>query len=149
LDNKQPVKAIKKGPEQFALVFDAHFAEITSVSLKRTLDRDVALDLSSGIYLKAFLNIHKFHWRQVRLKIWLYKIAVDEIRGYYRKKKYRPTVSVETLGPAVLHKLKQWPAGPFPDGHMDEMAKHHFLIKALNELPARPRECVTLFTWTT
>lgn len=84
------LKEIKKNPEKFEIVYDAYFNRIFAYVFKRTLDYNIAKDICSEIFIKAFLGIKKYKWQNTPLIVWLFKIAQNEIRLYFRSKKYRP-----------------------------------------------------------
>jgi RNA polymerase sigma-70 factor (ECF subfamily) len=90
-DNQEKlIKRIQDEPQQFEVLFDACYAGIFNYVLRRTGDADVAKDVCSETFLKAFLNIKDFKWKGIPIDFWLYRIAGNEIMQYYRKEKYRP-----------------------------------------------------------
>lgn len=54
------------------------------------MDYDLARDIVAETFLKAFLKINDFKWRDVSISSWLFKISTNEINQYYRKQKYYP-----------------------------------------------------------
>ena len=56
----------------------------------RVANYDLTCDIASETFLKTFLNINKFKWRGISISFWIYRIATNEIRQYYRKNKYTP-----------------------------------------------------------
>ena len=54
----------------------------------RTRSRPDAEDLTQEIFLQAFRNLQRLK-NEERFKSWLFSIAVNRVRDYYRKKKLR------------------------------------------------------------
>ncbi len=57
---------------------------------------ETALDITAETFFKALKNIRSFRWRNISFSAWLYKIASNEINGYFRKGFYR-VVSLDDL----------------------------------------------------
>jgi len=93
---KQLISDIKKDPSRFGIIFDAYFSAIFNYVYHRVSDYALTSDIVSETFLKAFLNIHKYKWQGISVSYWIYRIAANEIRQYYRKKKYYPK-SMELL----------------------------------------------------
>jgi RNA polymerase sigma-70 factor, ECF subfamily len=81
---------IKADPQKFSVVFDEYYSRIFGYILRRVIDYDIACDIVSETFLKAFLHIKKCEWKGVPLSFWLYRIATNEIQLYFRKKRYIP-----------------------------------------------------------
>lgn len=74
----------------FGQVFDCWYSPVFGYIFRRTADYDLSKDIAAETFLKAYLNIHRFNWRGIRLSAWLYRIANNELNQYYRKQKYKP-----------------------------------------------------------
>ncbi len=79
------IEAAKKNPEAFEPVFQKYNAVIFNYILRRTCDVSLAKDITANTFLKALENLSKFHWRNVPFSAWLYRIATNEVKLYYRK----------------------------------------------------------------
>jgi DNA-directed RNA polymerase specialized sigma24 family protein len=96
-NEKEIITRIKKNPQEFEIIHNAYFDRIFAYIVKRTLDYDRAKDISSEVFIKAFLSIQTFKWTSTPLVIWLFKIAQNEICLYFRNKKYRPEHVINNL----------------------------------------------------
>lgn len=123
---EQLIKEIRINPDKFEKIYNRHYQTIFNYCYRRTGDFDTSKDITSEIFLKAYLNIHKFKWKDIPILSWLYRIATNEINLFYRSQKYSPTfiseiysnysitVSLEDLveeksnAEAKLHKDKQF-----------------------------------------
>ncbi|MCZ6901058.1 MAG: RNA polymerase sigma factor [Bacteroidetes bacterium] len=123
---EQLIKEIRINPDKFEKIYNQHYQTIFNYCYRRTGDFDTSKDITSEIFLKAYLNIHKFKWKDIPILSWLYRIATNEINLFYRSQKYSPTfiseiysnysitVSLEDLveeksnAEAKLHKDKQF-----------------------------------------
>lgn len=84
------LEKIRTDPNEFGVVFDQYYNKIFGYVLRRTLNYDLAADIVAETFLKAFLKINDFKWKDISISSWLFKIATNEINGYYRKQKYSP-----------------------------------------------------------
>jgi RNA polymerase sigma-70 factor, ECF subfamily len=89
-EEKKLLDEIKKEPSKFSVVFDKYYAPIFGYIFRRVADYDIARDIASESFLKAFLKIGSYKWRGVPVSSWLYRIASNECLLYFRKKKYHP-----------------------------------------------------------
>lgn len=93
---KQLVEKALNDRMAFGVLFDHYYPVILSYAVKRTADAAAAQDITAETFLKAMTNLQKFKWRGLPLSNWLYKIATNEIRMYYRRGKYHP-LSLDVL----------------------------------------------------
>lgn len=142
------IQKIKAHPEEFGQVYDTYYALLFNYCYKRLSDFDTAKDICSETFLKAFLNIHKFNYRGISLRSWLYKIASNEIKLYYRSKKYRPSIlseiKYENLSELTLHQASLLEEKANAEA---ELEKHEQFIKvqtALLQIPLKYQEVISL-----
>ena len=84
-EEKQLLEKIKENPEFFGKIFDSYYKNIFNYIFHRVADYDISRDIAADTFLKAFLKINTFVWRDVSILTWLYRIATNEINYYYRK----------------------------------------------------------------
>jgi RNA polymerase sigma-70 factor (ECF subfamily) len=83
------IEQSKQDPTYFGIIFDEYYAQIQTYCLRRVGDVSVAQDIAADTFMKALLNIHSFTWQGTSISSWLYKIATNEVRMYFRKTKHR------------------------------------------------------------
>lgn len=144
-DDKTLIEQIKRQPEAFGQIYDRYFSRVFAYVLKRTLDYHTARDISSEVFLKAFIAIQQYRWKGNPLVVWLYAIAQNEIRLYFRKRSYRPEYMSEYAG--------KWSTAITPSAEAERIQlenewlqseKVRSVIQALNKLNEVQRECVAL-----
>jgi len=96
INEKQLVKNAQKDPEAFGIIFDKYYDPIFGYILRRVANPEIAKEIVSEVFFKAFTNLWKFRWRNISIAAWLYKIATNEINYFFRKQKYK-TVSLDRL----------------------------------------------------
>lgn len=84
------LEKIRSDPKEFGILFDHYYSRIFGYILRRTMNYDLAGDIVAETFLKAFLKINEFKWKDISISSWLFKIATNEINQYYRKQKYSP-----------------------------------------------------------
>jgi len=148
LIDKEVIEEIKKNPDRFGLVYDAHYSIIFNYCFKRTKDFSASKDITSETFLKAFLNINKFKWRGIAIKSWLYRIATNEINLHYRSKKYRPSLLSE-IGTTSSYETSSMPRELVREMEAAELeleryAQFKMVQKAVGKLPLKYQEVISL-----
>jgi RNA polymerase sigma-70 factor (ECF subfamily) len=80
---REAVKDISK----FAALYNLHYVKVYQFVFKRTSDRELSFDLTSTVFLKAMENLKNYRYTGVPFEAWLFRIALNEVYGMYRKKK--------------------------------------------------------------
>lgn len=144
-EEKKLIAEIKKNPKRFEIVYDQYFDRIFSYVLKRIQNFETAKDICSEVFIKAFLSFRRYKWKGIPLVIWLFKIAQNEIRLYFRDKKYKPqylTSEYEHLkhqtSPGIEEEKIQ------AENQFQKIKTIKKLINDLNQLSENERECISL-----
>lgn len=87
-DEKKIIQCAKKDPEAFGAIFDAYHDPIFGYVLRRIGHVQISQDIVSETFFKALDRLWQFHWRDISISSWLYRIASNEINQYFRKKKH-------------------------------------------------------------
>jgi RNA polymerase sigma-70 factor (ECF subfamily) len=90
LNEEQLLRDIEADPQKFGQVYEAFYNKIFGYVYRRTTDYEAARDITAETFLKAYVNIGKFKWRNISLLYWLYQIATNELNKYFNSYKYRP-----------------------------------------------------------
>src|SRR5437868_5026704 len=90
LEEMQLVKKAQKDKESFATLYDTYYPKIFGYVFRRTTDFELSKDITSETFIKAFIHIRKFKWRNIPFSSWLFRIASNEMNMADRKKKYKP-----------------------------------------------------------
>jgi len=94
------IREAKTHSESFVKLYDFYYSKILGYAFRRTLDLDLAKDVTSETFLKAYSNISGFKWKGISFSSWLFKIATNEMNMLYRKKRSSMT-SLEKFGASV------------------------------------------------
>ena len=138
------VERAKNDKEAFAELYDTYCSQILGYVLRRTANIEVAQDVTSQVFFKAYKNIGQFHWRGVPFSSWLYKIASNEITNHFRERKRRRKYLetnydlVETSNPSPESELAQ---------AEEELRKHEeylSLHENISNLSFKYQEVITL-----
>ncbi len=86
---KQLIQDAKSNPLAFGELYDAYYPKISNYLLHRLPRAEVAQDIIAEVFFKAMTKLHTFSWRNLSFSAWLYRIANNEIKMYYRKKERR------------------------------------------------------------
>jgi RNA polymerase sigma-70 factor, ECF subfamily len=92
MDETDLLNRIRQDPGNFSLLFNQYYRQIFGYILRRTGDFDDAADIAAETFLKAFRNIGNFRYTGISVKVWLYRIATNEVNLYFRNKKKHNSV---------------------------------------------------------
>ncbi len=80
---------IQSDRKEFGILFDHYYKPIFGYLYRRTGTYDLAKDMAAETFLKAFLKIDSFVWKDIAISSWLYRIATNEANQFFRKRKYK------------------------------------------------------------
>jgi RNA polymerase sigma-70 factor, ECF subfamily len=78
------LEKIKENPSNFSAFFKLYYKPIFGYIFRRIGVFDDSADIASETFLKAFQHIHQFTYRGISIKVWLYRIASNEINLHFR-----------------------------------------------------------------
>jgi RNA polymerase sigma-70 factor (ECF subfamily) len=145
MDEKDLIDKIKKSPEAFSELFKLYYKQIFGYIMRRTGNFDDTADIAADTFLKAFRHIQNFSYTGISVKVWLYRIATNELNLYFRYKQKHNSIfeRIITEDKAIFdHYLA--------DDRKEveaEFQKHdHFLLvqKELKTLPLKYQEVIAL-----
>ncbi len=134
-DEQRLVDLAKSGNgEAFAQLYEAYFDRVYRFIFFRVTDDQVAEDLASQVFLKAWENLHRYHPKGPFLA-WLYAIARNTVIDNYRTRKQ--TVSLDEAAPIASQEEK-----------LDDRLQMEFDVKslqaAMQHLTEEQQEVITL-----
>ena len=89
------VSAARYDTEAAGRLYNKYYSEILVYIYHCTLDGTVAEDLTSNVFLAVFRHRGRYRWRQAPFRAWLYRIATNEVRMHWRRKKRNKTISLQ------------------------------------------------------
>ncbi|MFC4560017.1 RNA polymerase sigma factor [Virgibacillus kekensis] len=101
----------------------------------KTSNKQIAEDLTQEVFYQAIKKISTFSFES-SVETWLFAIAKNRLRNFYRSKKYQDH---------LLQKLpKEEVAFTSPEEQLLEKEQQKTLIEAIHQLEELPKEIVTL-----
>lgn len=139
IDDQALVEQARSDRSAFAELYRRHVEPVHAFAYRRSGSREVAEEATSATFEKALRSISSFEWRPTGVRPWLLRIASNEVANIHR----RSAVVNGPRGQAALRDLTpDLEAGGAPD--IDGLAAAEPLRRAVNELPVRYREAITL-----
>ena len=83
---------IKSNPAAFSEIFKLYYKSVFGYIFRRTGNFDDAADIAADTFFKAFTNISNFSYKGISIKVWLYRIATNEVNQFYRSKQKRDSI---------------------------------------------------------
>jgi RNA polymerase sigma-70 factor, ECF subfamily len=91
------IRRAQKDPEKFGPLYEKYHEQIFRYIYQRMDDQELALDVTSQVFMKALKNIKSYEYRGVPLSSWLYRIAKSELYQAFRDRKATRTVNLDTV----------------------------------------------------
>jgi len=134
----QLVKKCQKGnSEEFGNLYEMYLGKIYRFVYYKTMCKQVAEDLVSKTFLKAFENIGQFDADKGSFSAWIYRIARNNVIDYYRTRKQDVDIS-------DIWDLK---AGENIEVDVENQEKIDELKESIRELKPEQREILMLRIW--
>ncbi len=133
-DELRAVRAAQADPQAFTPLYTGYHATIFRFIHRRVNQRELAADLTQQTFLKALIALPRFEPRGLPFRAWLYRIALNELRMYWRKKKE----TVMDLSWAEVRELRSEVGVPETDEDLQRLAG------ALSRLPADKSRLIEL-----
>ena len=139
IDDQQLVERARSDRSAFAELYRRHVEPVHAFAYRLSGSREVAEEATSATFEKALRSIASFEWRPTGVRPWLYRIVSNEVANIYR----RSALADGPRGQAALRELTpDVEDGDSPD--LGGVADAEPLRQAVNELPVRYREAITL-----
>lgn len=87
-DEARLVQQARDDLKAFGILYDRYVERIYAYARRETGDIATAEDIVSATFEKALKNLPRYRWRGTSFGAWLYKIARNELRMYWRKQKW-------------------------------------------------------------
>jgi RNA polymerase sigma-70 factor (ECF subfamily) len=131
--------------EELVRIHQPRLLAVVSGMLRRNQDVE---DVAQQALVKAYLSLKRFDLRSA-FGTWLYKIAVNECRDYFRKKKVRRTVYEADLSEEQLRQIEMVPAhtGGASKSHQnaeDRAQQRQLLDRLLDQLDETDRSMLLM-----
>ena len=143
---KELIEQARADARVFGIIYEEYYPVIFRYALKRVGNVKIAEDMTSETFFKALRSLWRFKWQDVTFSAWLYKIATNEINGYYRRGKGK-TLSLELLEEDGFDP----PAQVDIEGELDEaeaeLQRHEDFLavqQQLERLPVKYQEVIAL-----
>jgi RNA polymerase sigma-70 factor (ECF subfamily) len=145
MDETDLLKRIRDNPEHFSELFKLYYRQIFGYIIRRTGSFNDSADIAADTFLNAFRNIHNFRYTGISIKVWLYRIATNEINLYFRHKQKHNSV-FERIDIADNSTFKNYIAEDRKE--IEAELKHHnmflSILKELKTLPVKYQEVISL-----
>jgi RNA polymerase sigma-70 factor, ECF subfamily len=128
------IEQAKLDPQKFGRLYNKYYDQIYRYVQQRVECMDVAADVTSQVFFKAFTNLHKYQFKGVPFGSWLYRIAKSEIYQTFRDQSKQQTSSFETLDFATF----------FDSYHEEEMRKISSDCNCVKEIKVGEYEIIRL-----
>lgn len=141
MEEKDLIQRSKEGDEEaFAALVRRYKTKVFNLAFSLTVDRDTADDLAQEAFIKAYFALPKFQFRS-EFGTWLYRITVNHIRDYLRKKSRVSEISMEKIKEIPFSKEDEIEKR---EKMQTEEQKRKLLYQAIRTLPEKHQVILSL-----
>lgn len=141
MEEKQLVRLAQEGsPAAFEELVAKYQPKVFSMALSFTRNREAADDLAQEIFLKAYLALPRFHGKS-EFGTWLYRISINHIRDFLRKKGRAKEVSLDDVPEISFSDREQ---AEKAEQERETEARRTLVQTYVRSLPEKYRVIVTL-----
>ena len=139
------LKKIKENPSNFSELFTLYYKPIFGYIFRRIAVFEDSADIASETFLKAFQHIHQFTYKGISIKVWLYRIATNEINLHYRKeKKHRSIISQDILDNQIIFKQQLEQDREVLEKELQPHEQYIHVLEQLKTLPEKYQTVIAL-----
>ncbi len=138
---------IKINPAEFSELFKIYYKPIFGYILRRIGDFDDTADIAANMFFKAFINLSRFSYKGISVKVWLYRIATNEVNLYFRyKKRYNSLFERIDLPDMDKNIFNKYLHEDKKELEMELQKHNQFLavLESLKTLPVKYQEVISL-----
>ena len=85
VDERGLAEAARTSPDAFAVLYRRYVARVHAFAFRRSGSREVAEEVTSATFERAWRAMSSFEWRGGGFQAWLFAIAARELAGWYRR----------------------------------------------------------------
>lgn len=127
----------------FHRLVDQFQPEIYRMIYYRTRSKMDAEDLTQDVFLQAFKHITRLASPEV-FRSWLYRIAVNRVKDFYRRKQFRSLFGFTSTDDEGFHESEETTVAPEVEGGMARKEFWHLVERMLDRLSRMEREVFML-----
>jgi RNA polymerase sigma-70 factor (ECF subfamily) len=127
----------------FHRLVDRFQPEIYRMIFYRTRSQMDAEDLTQDVMLKAYRHIGRLQSPEV-FRSWLYRIAVNRVKDYYRKKQFKSLFGFVSLDEEAFHETAEMAEDPEVEGDISKKDFWRQIGEMLTKLSAMEKEVFIL-----
>jgi RNA polymerase sigma-70 factor (ECF subfamily) len=136
-EDQMLVFAARQDTEAGGRLFEKYYSEILGYIYHCTFNGLVSEDLTSNVFLAVFRNLGQYNWRQIPFRAWIFRVATNEVRMHWRRKKRLKTVGLQPDG-------NEYVAESPTLSSMEAAEEYRLLHKALLKLQVKYRTVIIL-----
>ena len=141
MEEKELVKASITGDDEaFSQLVRKYKTKVYNMALSFAKEPNIADDLAQEIFIKSYFALPRFAYKS-EFGTWLYRIAINHIKDYLRKKTRTREISLDQVKePSIMPEDEILSA----EKELDEEQKRVILHKLIDTLPEKSRLIISL-----
>jgi len=144
-EEKALIARCKSDPAAFGRVYDELFDRIFKFVLYRVADVPLAEDLTSQVFINALKGLSGYRWKGISISAWLYRIAINEINGHYRRSRRMSPIDIAGVADSLEDNSTR-PDKELADAeaHLAEKERFLMLHRCMSELKKEEQTLLVL-----
>ena len=118
-------------------LYEKYYNKILGYIYHCTYDSTIAEDLTSNVFLAVFRHLERYQWKQLSFRAWLFRVATNEVRMHWRRKKHTKIVHLQS-------DEDEHSVGQSASESIETAEEYRLLYKALLKLKVKYRTVIIL-----
>ena len=140
--NNLAVKAVHD-EESFTELYEHFFPLVYKFIYAKTSDAEITDEIISETFLKMYQHLHEYNPMRAAFSTWLYNIALNELKMFWRKKNYRGEHE-EIFDEEIEISAPEFEE---PEQKILSAEREKIIRQALEKLSERERQIIEMTYW--
>jgi len=136
-EDRELISRAKQDRQAFDALYEKYLKRVYTYIYYRVGDVEEAEDLTSNVFLQAFLHLGDYEYQGVSFSAWLLRIAHNMVANWYRDRQKRRTVDLEEWGELEA-------GGEQPEESMEREEERELVRWAVGCLPPEKQQALIL-----
>ena len=143
---RRTTKEQEEAARAFQMLYQRYGSMLLSYLTHQASNAESAQDLTQETFLKAWKGLPHL-WGGEHVRAWLFQIAINEAKLYWRRQKLKEVLSLERLLAPLIGtpREQEFPDNLSAPAFEEAVSEQECISQTLKQLPSRYRACLLLY----
>ena len=137
------IDSAKSDPGAFGRIYDHYYGVVLNYIYRQVLDLDIAEELTSSAFFNLVRALPKYR-QKGSFTAWVYKIALNEVKMYYRADRNRKKREEEFQRERLEEVYFEAPYVELQEEKKQKIRQYRAVLSSIDELPEKYRQAIVI-----